>query len=613
MSKPIVRWVVAAAALLLFQSSVYAEGWWSDDWAFRKEIGFDLTPTAGDVSGDQTDVPVLIRLSVGNFAFFDDAKPDGSDLRFIASDDLTPLEFHIERYDAQYQLALIWVRVPLVTGGANTDRIHMYYGNPDAVSASNPEGVYDALQTLLIQFSEPDAVGDRTAYGNGAATNTATIIEGGLIAGAAAFDTETVLEVPSSATLAVSSESGFTLSAWLRLAEATTAEAAFVTLVDPITGNRIEVTVDGDLPSLSAIVDSVVSETTATATLTPGSWHHLSVRGDADGLDLLIDGLPTATLPVTGLDYAATLRVGATALNPLAVAGDVDQIGFSTVARTDDRIRFAARNEAAFSTLVVYGADNSNDAGAAGGESYFATTLRNVTVDGWVVIVILMVMAVISWIVMYLKGQLLTRIERQNTRFLAEYSKLVGDPLALDRDVPELDAMEEESLLSSALEDPESYHPSTLFPLYHVGSMEVKKRIAQQSPAVGAAASGFTAQTIGAIGASIDAALVRQRQKMNRLMVLLTIAISGGPFLGLLGTVIGVMITFAAIAASGDVNVNSIAPGIAAALVATVAGLVVAIPALFGYNWLGSRIKDIDANTQVFADEFINKIAEHYN
>ena len=61
-----------------------------------------------------------------------------------------------------------------------------------------------------------------------------------------------------------------------------------------------------------------------------------------------------------------------------------------------------------------------------------------------------------------------------------------------------------------------------------------------------------------------------RRRSSRSQMVLLTIAISGGPFLGLLGTVVGVMITFAAIAASGDVNVNAIAPGIAAALVATV-------------------------------------------
>lgn len=110
----------------------------------------------------------------------------------------------------------------------------------------------------------------------------------------------------------------------------------------------------------------------------------------------------------------------------------------------------------------------------------------------------------------------------------------------------------------------------------------------------------------------MDAVLVRESQRLNSQMVLLTIAISGGPFLGLLGTVVGVMITFAAIAVSGEVNVNSIAPGIAAALAATVAGLTVAIPALFGYNYLGSRIKVISADMHVFVDEFVAKLAEEH-
>ncbi len=96
-------------------------------------------------------------------------------------------------------------------------------------------------------------------------------------------------------------------------------------------------------------------------------------------------------------------------------------------------------------------------------------------------------------------------------------------------------------------------------------------------------------------------------------MVWLTISISGGPFLGLLGTVIGVMITFAAIAQAGDVNVNAIAPGTAAALVATVAGLGVAIPCLFGYNYLNTRIKEIVADKRVFVDEFVTRIAETYS
>jgi len=118
--------------------------------------------------------------------------------------------------------------------------------------------------------------------------------------------------------------------------------------------------------------------------------------------------------------------------------------------------------------------------------------------------------------------------------------------------------------------------------------------------------------SIDAVKAAIDADLVRENHHLNARMVLLTIAISGGPFLGLLGTVVGVMITFAAIAAAGDVNVNAIAPGIAAALLATVAGLGVAIPALFGYNYLASRIKNISSDMQIFVDEFVTRVAERY-
>ena len=103
---------------------------------------------------------------------------------------------------------------------------------------------------------------------------------------------------------------------------------------------------------------------------------------------------------------------------------------------------------------------------------------------------------------------------------------------------------------------------------------------------------------------------MRENQRLSERMVLLTIAISGGPFRGLLGTVVGVMITFASIAAAGDVNVNAIAPGIAAALVATVAGLGVAIPSLFGYNYLASRIKNLSADMQIFVDEFVTRAAE---
>jgi biopolymer transport protein ExbB len=151
---------------------------------------------------------------------------------------------------------------------------------------------------------------------------------------------------------------------------------------------------------------------------------------------------------------------------------------------------------------------------------------------------------------------------------------------------------------------------SSLYRIYHLGASEIHGRFANRN---GKHVAVLSAASIAAIRATLDSGYVKETQRLNRLMVMLTIAISGGPFLGLLGTVVGVMITFAAIAASGDVNVNAIAPGIAAALVATVAGLFVAIPALFGYNYLISRIKNLTTDMQVFIDEFVTRMAEFYS
>ncbi|RYD39790.1 MAG: MotA/TolQ/ExbB proton channel family protein, partial [Verrucomicrobiaceae bacterium] len=123
---------------------------------------------------------------------------------------------------------------------------------------------------------------------------------------------------------------------------------------------------------------------------------------------------------------------------------------------------------------------------------------------------------------------------------------------------------------------------------------------------------GLSGRSIQAIRAALDAGLVHATHKLTNGLVYLTISIAGGPYVGLLGTVVGVMITFAIIAKSGEVDVNSIAPGIASALLATVAGLVVAIPALFIYSYLNNRIKNTTAEIHVFIDEFIARMAEFY-
>ena len=150
---------------------------------------------------------------------------------------------------------------------------------------------------------------------------------------------------------------------------------------------------------------------------------------------------------------------------------------------------------------------------------------------------------------------------------------------------------------------------SPLYNLYQIGFTEVQDRLATARENF----QGLSGRSMQAIKATLDGGLVREVQKLNSNLIFLTIGIAGGPYLGLLGTVIGVMITFAVIAKSGQVEVNSIAPGIAGALLATVAGLAVAIPALFAYSYLSSQLKDAISDMQVFIDEMVTKIAEFYS
>jgi biopolymer transport protein ExbB len=213
---------------------------------------------------------------------------------------------------------------------------------------------------------------------------------------------------------------------------------------------------------------------------------------------------------------------------------------------------------------------------------------KSLTPDAWTIIAILGVMFLISVFVMITKALYVIRTDSANQRFLKRFRE-ANDVLTLQ-----------------TAEGSASWGNSSLFRLYQAGLRELLRR------KVGQSAKRLSGPSLDAVKATIDADSVREGYALNAQMVLLTIAIAGGPFLGLLGTVVGVMITFASIAAAGDVNVNAIAPGIAAALLATVAGLSVAIPSLFGYNYLASRIKTIGSDMQIFIDEFVTRVAETY-
>ena len=598
------KWTAVSA--ILVPSVVLAASWWNNDWKYRKEIGLDTTASGAEITGTPLDVPVLVRLSLANFSYFNDTKPDGADFRVVAGDDKTPLKFHFEKYDPQDQMALLWVRVPQITGNSKAEKFYAYYGNPDAPAAADAPGTYDASQTLVLSFSDPPGLPlDLTAYKNNPSASTAVLSPAGLIGGDAKFSGKESITVPATASLRLLPNQGFTASAWLRIEQPQ--QAVVFALNDQ--GKSVELAIDGSKLAAHASLGGAPVAVTQPSDLAMSAWHHVAITLGEGKLTLFVDGAAVGSAPVTLAEVGGEFTIGA-AGGTRFLAGEVDEVEVSKVARSADWIKAAARGQGMDANLVAYGVDGQRE--SSGQASYFVTIAKNLTIDGWVVIGICMAMLAVALVIMVFKAVFLSRVEHANRRFLRDYQRLSDDPTALHKSGgADDDALDDAAALRLKGDD-DQYGASTLYRLYHHGVREFNKRTAGQS-AGAARAQVLSPQSIEAIRAAMDASMTRLQQSLSSQMVLLTIAISGGPFLGLLGTVIGVMITFAAIALSGDVNVNAIAPGTAAALAATVAGLSVAIPSLFGYNWLNTRIKVITADNRVFVDEFVTRLAERYS
>jgi biopolymer transport protein ExbB len=153
-----------ACLIVLVAGSAHA--WWDGKWKYRKKIVLDTTAQGADVKEALVDFPLLIRLHTGNFTF-GNAKNDGSDIRFVASDDKTPLKHQIERYDPAGEMVLIWVKLPRVAPSSDQDFIWLYYGNGAAADGQAAGGAYDTSQLAVYHLSEKEGPPhDATSYKN---------------------------------------------------------------------------------------------------------------------------------------------------------------------------------------------------------------------------------------------------------------------------------------------------------------------------------------------------------------------------------------------------------------------------------------------------------------
>ena len=604
-----------------------AAAWWNDQWSLRKKITIDTAQSGAAVSDPIGTTPILVRLHIGNFKF-SAAKDDGGDLRFVAADDKTPLKHHVEKFDSLLGEALVWVSVPDLKPGTKND-IWLYFGNAKAPAAVDAKGTYDPDTLLVYHFNDRGTPAqDITAWAN-SAQNVAATADGSIIGQGARLDGQNALMLPGSPSLVVAEGGELTWSVWLKM----TAPQPRAVLYSRIEGaNGLTIGLDNGVPFAEVTNAGTTQRSGEGAAIAPGTWHHLALVAKGAQITLYLDGNPSSTLAaalptMTGaaqLGQAGTPAAGAAAESTsdtpspdaaaagsaapgtTGFAGDIDELQIAKVARPAGFIKVAAIGQGPdHAKLISFSMDEETSGWFSGG--YFGVILRSVTLDGWVVIGLLVIMAVISWYVMVDRVSYLNRAGKGNQLFLTHFREQATDIdglLQLDRE--EAGGVDVIAPKFSA-KDRKTVHAAPLYRLFGAGAAEIRRRFA------GGGRRMLSSHAIESIRAMLDSAYVQETQRLNRLMVMLTIAISGGPFLGLLGTVVGVMITFAAIAESGDVNVNAIAPGIAAALVATVAGLGVAIPSLFAYNYLTIRIKDMTSEMQVFVDELITRIAESYD
>jgi biopolymer transport protein TolQ len=204
-------------------------------------------------------------------------------------------------------------------------------------------------------------------------------------------------------------------------------------------------------------------------------------------------------------------------------------------------------------------------------------------------------MSVGSWAIVLYKVWVFRRAERQSASFL--------------------DVFRRSSKFSEVQAVCRTLTDSPLVGLFQSGYTELTAQLRHTAPPEDLAANpkGGAARPILKSLASVDRALMRasvvEVNKLESRITFLATVASSSPFVGLFGTVIGIMMSFQMIGETGSTNLASVGPGIAEALIATAAGLVAAVPAVVAYNHFSNRVRLFASQMDDFAMEFLN-IAE---
>jgi len=214
------------------------------------------------------------------------------------------------------------------------------------------------------------------------------------------------------------------------------------------------------------------------------------------------------------------------------------------------------------------------------------------------VLLLLLFFSVVSWAIILVKYRTIKKVRRENSVFLDLYTK--------------------KDKLSEIFPEVKKFRYSTVAEVFRAGYAELAKltkAIKGSTSAIQASESGPTAMAMDGIDnveRAMNRALGVEVTKLESTLGFLATTGGVSPFIGLFGTVWGIMDTFRAIGTKGSATLAIVAPGISEALIATAAGLAAAIPAVIFYNYYLNRIKTITMEMDNFVSELLNIIKRHY-
>ena len=602
------RFLLLLPLIAQLQAEDSPDNWWNPAWSQRQTITIDASADSAALGDNLTDATILVRLHDGNFQFLAAAQ-DGADLRFVSPDGKKTYPYQIERFDNLLNEGFVWLKIPTVKAGEKTI-VNLYYGGTEGTGSSNPVDAYDSNTSLAMQFGQTGAnFTDSTVNANNS-SNPGVTSDGGII-GSSLRLLDTPLVIPASESLDWKAGQELTWSAWIRPA----ALQSNAVIFSKTAGDKsFRLLLDQGSPIIQVGGKASQSGTA----LLPATWSHVAFTATDGNIQLYVNGIPSSSLAAALPDLSADsilggLGDGIPTTGTEKYNGELDSLIISNIARSADWLKLAAIQQGATDVAqrtVFLGEVTSSGGGHEGGGAMehialFGDIAKNMMFDGWIAIGVCVIMIAVGWTVAIQKFNYLNKIQKASQLFQQKWKNVSKDLTAIDHE-------DQSSIISfgghADARTQSIIKHSPLYYIYHIGSEEISNRL---SPGKNQQ-SGLSSRSIIAIRAALNGGLVHETHKLTKGLIFLTISIAGGPYVGLLGTVVGVMITFAIIAKSGEVDVNSIAPGIASALLATVAGLIVAIPALFIYSYLNSRIKEATADMEVFIDEFVAKMAEFY-